>query len=447
MTSFGPRCQRSDERGPKEGYPEYPSSTHIAANDAFADYTLQEYLDRNQAILSPNPHAVVARRCLAFLSFDDFSKKPPEHWRWQPYPRHIVSPFTGAVSYPYQFTRYATFSWGDHVRRAGEAKVLDAILDFLSRPANVAWLVTMVADRWPVPSERQFHEELSLRDPDFLKMLLAVKFNLKFVLVELLKTRTRPAETALDPVISRLACNATNCGNKDIVRLLLTQKDVDWNVCSADGEYLLMLLVRCDDEDNLRTLLQKKSCSVNTITDQGNALLWAVGFRYTSITRTLLEAGADVDARGNYGQCVIIQAMNAMASGELWGKMMDLLLEYKADINALSWSGNTPLHYAAQAPILETYAVEHLVSKGANLNLPNQLRKTPLDMAKDAVFQAGAVYSKGKRRYSKDEVESATRSYPSSRKQVEKPLKRCVNPPSARRVHAFPPNGWTDWKK
>lgn len=383
MIFFGLRCQRLAQRGPKEREPDYQSSTPHAADHAISDYTLQEYLKDNQAILSPNPHAEIARACLAFLSFDDFSNKAPDCWlRWQ-HRETLPSPQEFACS-PYHFTRYAVFSWGDHARRAGEAKVLDATLGFLSRPANVAWLVTMVAERRPVPSKRLLYEELSLRDPDFLKMLLAVKFDLKFVLVELLKTRTKPAEIVLDPVISRLACDATNRCNKEIVRLLLTQKDVDWNMCTVDGENLLMLLAEWNDEDNLRTLLQKKSCSVNTITDKRSALQRAVRKGHTSIARLLLEAGADVEARGNF-EPIIIEAIPRILT-ESGRESMDLLLEFKADMNARCRNGRTVLQrlkiwVICYPKYVERvcYAIEFFVSKGVDPNLPGRDGRTTLD--------------------------------------------------------------------
>ena len=286
---------------------------------------------------------------------------------------------------------------------------MDETLDFLSRPANVAydWLMLMAAERWIEGWKRVLYEELSVRDPEFLAMLLAVRFGLVIVLAKLLETHTKPAANELDQMISRLACDAAKRGNREIVRLLLTQNDVDWNMCCIDGENLLMLLAERNDEDNLRTLLQTKNCSVNTFTNEGSVLQRAVGSGYTSITRILLEAGAEVDASGNIGHSVIYRAMKGMVSGESWGEMMDVLLEYKADINALSCNDTTPLHYVAGDYILDTYAVEYLVSKGANLNLPNRLRKTPLDMAKAAVFEARGVDSKGNPRYPKDEVERA----------------------------------------
>ena len=287
---------------------------------------------------------------------------------------------------------------------------MDETLDFLSRPANVAynWLLTMAMEPWVKIWQRVLYKELSVRNPEFVPMLLAVKFGLVVVLAELLKTQTKAAENALDQMICRLACDAAKRGHREIVRLLLTQKDVDWNMYCIDGEDLLILLAERNDEDNLRTLLQTKKCSVNTFTDEGSVLQRAVGSRYISITRILLEAGAEVDASGNIGHSAIFRTMYGMVSGESWRQMMDVLLEYKADINAFSWGGETPLHYAARSPILDTYAVEYLVSKGANLNLPNQARETPLDRAKFAVFTAGAVDPKGKPCFPKDTVERAT---------------------------------------
>ena len=322
---------------------------------------------------------------------------------------------------------------------------MDETLDFLSRPANVAynWLVTMAEETWVENWKRVLYEELSVRDPDFLQMLLAVKFGLGIVLAELLKTHTNPAENALDPMISLLACDAAKRGYRESVKLLLTQKNVDWNMCGIDGENLLMLVTERNDEDNLRTLLQTKNCSVNTFTDQGSALQRAVGSGYTSITRILLEAGADLDARGTYGQSVIIQAMNAMVSGESWGEMMDLLLEYKADMNAHGWHGNTPLHLAASAPTLDTYAVEYLVSKGANLNLPNGLGKTPLDMAKNAV-EAGAVNFEGEETsYSRDNLKRATQITSILQKAGGKTAEEMCQPSIGDQGPCFPPE-WLD---
>ena len=294
--------------------------------------------------------------------------------------------FNEKFAHPYPFTCYAPWCWGIHAQRAGEIEVMDEALDFLSRPANVAynWHVMMYEDSSAFA--RLSHEDL-WKEADFFKMLLAVQFGLKSVLVELLKTHTRPVENALDRVVSRLACHAVKIGHKEIVRLLLTKKDVDWDMCGPSGDRLLMLVAGWNDEDILRTLLQKGSCSVNALsnfpTTPGTALHLATKNGCTSIARILLEAGADVEAHGRYCSSVIAEATPFLIHHACWHEMMDLLLEYKANINAQSMeSGYTPLHSVARTSFMGTHVVvEYLVSKGAGLNLPDAQGNTPLDLA------------------------------------------------------------------
>ena len=334
---------------------------------AIADYTLQEYLDINGTILFPKAQAIVARARLTFLSFDDFSNKPPECWLRQPHLHGSETP-----SGPYHFTSYAAVFWNRHASLAGETILMDAILDFLLRPANVAynWLLTMINEE-RIPNWPPIIYDYPFENADFLRMLLVVQLHLHAVLVKLLETRKRPAEDALDPVICRLACHAAKRRYKEIVRTLLAQEDVDWNMRGPCDETLLMLVAEWRDEGILRTVL-RQGCPVNAISYQESALHRAVRRGCTSSTRILLEAGAEVDGYGNRGQSIISQAIIGGVSGESLGKMIDLLLEYKADINAHGSYSHTPLHYAADTPILDldTYAVEYLILKSANPNLP-----------------------------------------------------------------------------
>ena len=153
-------------------------------------------------------------------------------------------------------------------------------------------------------------------------------------------------------------------------------------MCCIDGESLLMLLAERDDEDSLRTLLQTKRCSVNAVNDQGSALQWAVRRGRTSNARLLLETGAELEARYNNGRSIIFQAFMLVCAP--WREMVDLLLEYKADINTHGWHGDTVLH-AASGILRDIPATKYLVSKGANPNLPNGPGKTPLDLAESLV--------------------------------------------------------------
>ena len=219
----------------------------------------------------------------------------------------------------------------------------------------------------------------SLKDAGFFKMLFAVHFALKGVLVELLKRHTRPAENELDPAINRLAWYAAGLGYKEIIRLLLTEKDVDWNktldgdIKGFDGRSLLLLIAELDTQETVRTLLHKEIDPVHLLMGgTGSALHWATRNRCTSIARKLLEAGADVGG-------IISEATPYLSDRESWEEMIDLLLEYQADINALSVHDYAALHIAANTSRFGTYAVEYLISKGADVNLPTCQRITPLN--------------------------------------------------------------------
>lgn len=358
-----------------------PSHTQHAADYVIADYTLQEYLNQNQDILSLNPQADVARICLTFLSFDDFSNKPPGDW----YRRYCQPRIKDFPDNPYHFTFYASLSWGYHAQKAGETEeVIGAAIDFVSRPANVAynWLVIKATlpskGPWAGSSSPIAYEEL-LRDADLFRLLLPVHFGLEGLLVELLKRYTRPAEHALDKVISQLACHAARSGYKEIVRLLLTQKGVNWDIPDMTLENLLLLV----DEDTLPTLLRKENCSVNVY--YGSALQAAVAHTQVSRVRILLEAGADVGYLNTKHTCPVI--ISSPSPWKSWEEMMDLLLEYKVDINTDCRQCGTMLHLAARHPVLRS-AVKYLVSKGANLNLPNGRGKTPLDIAEASAAEA-----------------------------------------------------------
>ena len=259
--------------------------------------------------------------------------------------------------------------------------MIHAALDFLSRPANVAynWLVIVIEKSVEDGLRAAIYLDL-LKDATFFGLLFAVHFALKGVLVELLKRHRRPAD------LSRLAWYAARLGYKEIIRLLLAEEDVDWNkdlfgyIDGFDGKSLLMLVAEWDTGEALRTILQKEYGPVNALVVK-SALHWATRYRCTSIAQTLLEAGADVQAcwKGLGG---VISELNPYMSGrESWEEMMDLLLKYGADVNARGMLGDTALHDAARETHFGTYAVEYLVSRGASLNLLSLDGETPLDKA------------------------------------------------------------------
>lgn len=63
-------------------------------------------------------------------------------------------------------------------------------------------------------------------------------------------------------------------------------------------------------------------------------------------------------------------------------KIIPLLIEFGADVNAKDADGNTPLHIAVTRN-RDTYDIQHLIKAGANVQAVNKEGKTPLHIARE----------------------------------------------------------------
>ncbi|WP_456287977.1 ankyrin repeat domain-containing protein [Paenibacillus sp. AK002] len=91
------------------------------------------------------------------------------------------------------------------------------------------------------------------------------------------------------------------------------------------------------------------------------------------LVRWLVEQGADINARDNYGATPLHK--HAMS----WCGHTELLLDLGADLEAVDYQNETPLFAAASS--FKPKAVQTLVAKGANINAINKMRQTPLEKA------------------------------------------------------------------
>ena len=91
------------------------------------------------------------------------------------------------------------------------------------------------------------------------------------------------------------------------------------------------------------------------------------------VTRVLINAGADVNARGWFSKTPLMYAAARNANTEV----LDILLGAGADLDAKDRYGKTPLMYAvksnAKPEILRTF-----IDAGADVNLKDMNGKTPL---------------------------------------------------------------------
>lgn len=101
----------------------------------------------------------------------------------------------------------------------------------------------------------------------------------------------------------------------------------------------------------------------------------ALGFYQVpnELVRWLVEQGADINARDNYGETPLHK--HAMS----WCGNAELLIDLGADIEAINYQNETPLFAAASS--FKPKAVHTLVTRGANINAKNKMGQTPLEKA------------------------------------------------------------------
>ena len=155
----------------------------------------------------------------------------------------------------------------------------------------------------------------------------------------------------------------------------------------------LQFAVRRGNLEMTRLLLEFKAPIVGTGDDWNTPLLiWVMNRRNYELTRLLLEHGATITppqsipaCRRNSPEYYPIENANRERTPLLWAlfhrdkKMLALLLESKAPLNAVDQDGRTPLDYAAQFGDLEM--VQMLLNAGATVNLADFDGRTPIHYA------------------------------------------------------------------
>jgi ankyrin repeat protein len=176
---------------------------------------------------------------------------------------------------------------------------------------------------------------------------------------------------------------AARTGNARAVEILV-RAGWDVNAESAWGTpahalFLAPKAQRCPEE--ALEILLSAGADWRAKTEQHGTLLHRAVFENCPATaKMLIERGADINAKATYLQQTPLHTALREAKGDR-DAMIRLLLDHKADVNALNARGDTPLHYAVAFG--ETAHVQMLVDAGAKLDVPNKENKTPLALAKE----------------------------------------------------------------
>lgn len=112
------------------------------------------------------------------------------------------------------------------------------------------------------------------------------------------------------------------------------------------------------------------------------SLLVAAGSGDIDSAKNLLEQGANVDARDEFGSTPLIAANQ---SGHPLTKsrrteISDLLIAYGADVNAINCKSETALMHAVDTDNIST--IQLLVQKGADLRAEDGKSRTAFDWAR-----------------------------------------------------------------
>ncbi len=113
---------------------------------------------------------------------------------------------------------------------------------------------------------------------------------------------------------------------------------------------------------------------VDTLDHQGATYLAGYGFFDARVTETLLEAGANPNARDKDGATALMKSANYG-----YEEAIRLLIEHKADVNLKDNNGRTALMHAAAGKYIDSIPL--LLKAGADLYARDREGDTALDIA------------------------------------------------------------------
>jgi transcriptional regulator len=306
--------------------------------------SLQEFLKKKHENkeLFKTGHRDIYLTCLKYMRFKDTTS--------------ITQP-TDESDYYYNlslfdrspFLRYSSSFWGEHAREQIDQEVTDRTLEFLSNEYRHAL------------SHRRLYiavtSEALYENQGFCGLHLAAYFGLVGVTNAII-------DRFGDNTITLSVCDntpmmlATRRGLEAIVRLLLEKRNVVHNLAKPleiaieNGfENIVDLLLDNGDESTINLKVTHRSESL---------LSCAASNGHLPICLLLLQKGADIESRDNYG-CTPL----SLASYNGHTDVVNLLLERGADMESRDNYGHTPLSGASFEGHTET--VRLLLDKGANI--------------------------------------------------------------------------------
>ncbi len=159
-------------------------------------------------------------------------------------------------------------------------------------------------------------------------------------------------------------------GDLKSARLTIDADKALANAKRADGVPLLYFAAANGHKDIVIYLLDM-GAGIDERSDYGSALHVATQNEYVDIVRILLDRGADSNLRDDWRQTPLHNTTQNQHAA-----VARMLIESGSDINARDYTGRTPLHRCKSLEVLQLF-----VAKGADVNVVDDSGYTPLHWA------------------------------------------------------------------
>jgi ankyrin repeat protein len=175
----------------------------------------------------------------------------------------------------------------------------------------------------------------------------------------------------INPKCGSSLWNAVSRRKTEAARFLI-ESGADLDFKDYSGAHLLMIAAKNQDAETVQLLIDKgfpvNKKSIFGATALTEAINWVSRPNLDTI-KILLKSGANPDTVINYENSTGCFSPLIQAVQNQYSELINLLIEYKADINLPCGNGDTPLAYGIRR--YEPEVVKQLIELGANVNGEN----------------------------------------------------------------------------
>lgn len=334
--------------------------------------TLQEFLNRLHKQILPGCHLMISRSLAIYLNFESFNVS-----------RDIFSPHDwmtlGALRRSHKLLGYAFLHWEHHVSNGG-CQATSIGLNVVNRIASNSVLLSFITEAGLL--------RLPLLKPEgFLPLHVAVLWKSEIIVrgyLGLLSDHDRRLSIDHRSEVGLTALHLAAIVNDVRIAEILIEHGANIDARDKNNRTLLHFAAACSSNDVLGLILSRCSSRTRVLTDNADTdgvrpLHAALQFGNVEGAEELLAAGAQIEAITASGQTALHYAAQ-FAPGAA-----NLLLERGASIQAVSKNGRDALQWACVGA--DHDCIRLLLDHGAQPNTKSKDVESPLHLLAKATIE------------------------------------------------------------